>query len=557
MLNLRRAVPSALVLIALVASAGAQAAITTATPDPAGATAIASAMAANPGQVLGAVFDAHPADGPNGTADAPLNDFPTNGGTFGILTSGNVQFADDPNNSGSTGQDNAGPPIRGDTDLDVSILRIALNAPAGSNCLTFDFKFLSDEYPEWVGTQYNDAFIAELDTSTWTTSGSTISAPNNFAFDTGGGVVSINNATFAAGNAAGTTYDGATVLLSASTQLTPGPHQLFLSIFDQGDRAYDSAVFLDNLRIGFVPNPEVNCTQGAQPVDFTLTLEPGTDENPVGTPHMVTATLEDSDGSLIVGATIAFSVSGANTAAGTGVTDVNGQATFTYTGASAGGDTISACYDADANGSCEATASAQKTWVIVDSDGDGVPDDDDNCPTVANPDQADSDGDGIGDACDPDRDGDGVPNDDDNCPDVPNPDQADSDFDGIGDACDPTFDSDEGCKVTGGGSTSPDVDFGFIAQVSDGAAKGNVNHQDKTVAKHLKGADVTGVACNGASFSIVGTGTMNGAAVTFLVTGEDNGEPGTTDEYRISWAGGDAYSSPGPGVLTKGNIQIH
>ncbi|MEQ3723455.1 Ig-like domain-containing protein [Alcanivorax sp.] len=34
-----------------------------------------------------------------------------------------------------------------------------------------------------------------------------------------------------------------------------------------------------------------------------------------------------------------------------------------------------------------------------DQDNDGVPDNTDNCPTVPNPDQADSDGDGIGDAC--------------------------------------------------------------------------------------------------------------------------------------------------------------
>lgn len=38
--------------------------------------------------------------------------------------------------------------------------------------------------------------------------------------------------------------------------------------------------------------------------------------------------------------------------------------------------------------------------VISDFDGDGVSDDDDNCPSVANPDQADTDGDGLGDACD-------------------------------------------------------------------------------------------------------------------------------------------------------------
>jgi hypothetical protein len=36
-----------------------------------------------------------------------------------------------------------------------------------------------------------------------------------------------------------------------------------------------------------------------------------------------------------------------------------------------------------------------------DSDGDGIPDSLDNCPAVANPDQADSDGDGLGDLCDP------------------------------------------------------------------------------------------------------------------------------------------------------------
>lgn len=76
----------------------------------------------------------------------------------------------------------------------------------------------------------------------------------------------------------------------------------------------------------------------------------------------------------------------------------------------------------------------------VDTDMDGIPDANDNCPLAANPDQKDTDGDGIGDVCDivepVDTDGDGVIDSNDNCPTIPNPDQKDTDGDGKGDACD-------------------------------------------------------------------------------------------------------------------------
>ncbi len=358
--------PFTATLVAFVLSAFAStgfAQIVSVTNDPAGANTLAGAISANPALVTGASFDAVPPTGtPHAIGTAPLSSFPTNGSTFAIMTTGNAQFADDPNLAPNTGVSLLGGNVRGNTDFDVTVLKINLQVPQGANCLAFDFQFYSEEFPEFVNTQFDDAFIAELDMSTWTTAGSVISAPNNFAFDPSGKVISINssgNTSMTAANAAGTTYDGATPLLSASTPITPGAHSLYLSIFDQGDHILDSAVFLDNLVVGFVPNPAQNCVAGAKPKNFTMSLTPVVAENPEDTSHTVTATLLEQNGTPVVGATIAFAVTGANTASGTVLTGAGGQATFTYTGFNPGSDVITACYDADGDGTCEAIASAQ------------------------------------------------------------------------------------------------------------------------------------------------------------------------------------------------------
>ena len=65
----------------------------------------------------------------------------------------------------------------------------------------------------------------------------------------------------------------------------------------------------------------------------------------------------------------------------------------------------------------------------VDTDGDGIIDENDNCPLNSNPEQEDSDSDSIGNVCD-------------NCPNASNPDQADADADGSGDVCDACTDTD-------------------------------------------------------------------------------------------------------------------
>jgi hypothetical protein len=89
-----------------------------------------------------------------------------------------------------------------------------------------------------------------------------IAAPGNFAADATGNPISVNavgDESVKASRARGTTYDAATPRLRASTSVSPGRHILYMSIFDQGDRSYDSAVFIDRLTL----NRRQPCESGA------------------------------------------------------------------------------------------------------------------------------------------------------------------------------------------------------------------------------------------------------------------------------------------------------
>jgi hypothetical protein len=151
-------------------------------------------------------------------------------------------------------------------------------APATTNCLAFDFRFYSDEFPEFVGSQFNDAFIAQLGSPAVTVDpvSGVINAPGNFAAGAGD-MISVNESGPSATSeaaAAGTTYDGATALLTARTPIAPGAtNSLFLTIFDQGDSAYDSAAFVDNVRYEAI-DPKKCKSIALDPAEGTIGVTP-------------------------------------------------------------------------------------------------------------------------------------------------------------------------------------------------------------------------------------------------------------------------------------------
>lgn len=250
---------TAAVVVGTASGAGGPSSAINPTPDRGSAAqhaalTFARAIVDDPKQLRYARFTVLPPfSNPVAVTKRRIRGFPRKGKYYGLLSTGDTKKIVRPNNSPDTSTTLGGPTIRGARD--VTIVRIALRAPKNAKCLSLRFRFLSEEFPEFVDDIYNDAFIAELDTSNWDASGKmnpTITAPNSFATDSKGNPIRINTLGDASVNsvrAKGTTYDGGTRVLRASTPIKPGNHILYLSMLDQGDRQYDSTVLIDHLKI--------------------------------------------------------------------------------------------------------------------------------------------------------------------------------------------------------------------------------------------------------------------------------------------------------------------
>jgi|GEM_PF-1351033 len=276
-----------------------------------------------------------------------------------ILSSGNISSVKGPNVGDGTTTNNSLPGdadlnalIPGYTTYDATVLEFDF-VPT-SSVVTFQYVFGSEEYNEYVNTAFNDVFgffvnginVALIPGTSTPVSINNVNGggpifgtnPNNSAYY-------INNDLTDGGPFFDTELDGLTVVLTATVNVNTGVNNhIKLAIADAGDHILDSDVFI-------------------KAASFTaplLTLTPLTATNPTGSSHMLTATLVDANGNPVSGETITFTVTaGPNVGVtGTNVTDSNGVATFSYTGTTAGTDTIVA------TSAGQVSNNAFKTWEV-------------------------------------------------------------------------------------------------------------------------------------------------------------------------------------------------
>ncbi len=223
------------------------------------AQALAQAMGVPAADILLAEFQGTTDARARAIGETPLSYFPTQSSTYAILCTGGAGQLEIPN----LGSSNWSIDLEGQ---DTVTLHLRLKVPSGMKCMSFDFAFYSEEFPEWLNSSYNDAFLAEKGQTdiktTWepVTFNPIISSAYNFAFDSKKNTISVNTAFGVSGNTA-CSYDGVTPLLKAQTPVTAGTNvDVYLTIMDVGDSYVDSAVMLDN----FQWSSDATCAEGAK-----------------------------------------------------------------------------------------------------------------------------------------------------------------------------------------------------------------------------------------------------------------------------------------------------
>jgi gliding motility-associated-like protein len=226
-----------------------------------------------------------------------------------VMTTGSIANVPGPNTLPSAGQIGSG---LGDPDLDYLSTQngngtlsqdaciIELDVLAATNELTFEYVFGSEEYPEFVDSDFNDIF-AFLISGPGIVGDPNINNQENIAVLPNGmntpvqinSLNNIQNWEYYRNNLGGTSleYDGLTSdflgvkkSLTARAQVQPcSTYHLKFAIADRGDQSYDSGVFISELR-GGTPNLSVQYNSG---IEYLV-------EDCVNTPDEVTIELSNA-----------------------------------------------------------------------------------------------------------------------------------------------------------------------------------------------------------------------------------------------------------------------
>jgi len=183
-----------------------------------------------------------------------------------------------PNLAGSSSCGLGGMPT---TANDYTELTIKLKAPANVNSFSFQFQYFSGEFPDFVCSEYNDQFLAIVQSS------KTYPEATNISFDAMKNPITVNSGFFTvcdkpgmfplprppetqrcthpSSDNKGTGYDvaldpllsvpgGSTGWLTTTAPIEPGEEiTLRFVIFDADDQQLDSAALIDNFQWGAAP----------------------------------------------------------------------------------------------------------------------------------------------------------------------------------------------------------------------------------------------------------------------------------------------------------------
>ena len=212
---------------------------------------------------------------------------PWSGPTFSLMTTA------DPDGSACADHDWPGAQDLGDH----ATLEFELDVPAGANTLRFYTYFLTKEYPEWVGSEFNDVYTGRI-----------VPEPGSggyagdILFDAFGNPITVNSALFAVPGGpalAGTCFEqhGGTGWIQATIPVVPETRiTLTFEIWDVSDGIFDSWAILDGfdfdeaitedpkvdpvpdepLRIGFVSPKEGPLEGGGQATIHGFGFTPST-----------------------------------------------------------------------------------------------------------------------------------------------------------------------------------------------------------------------------------------------------------------------------------------